>query len=215
MHKAARVTVADGVGNLARGKRGGERHGAAGERFPQAQNIRRDPRMLAGKQLPGTAKAGGDLIGNQQNSFAVAHLPNALQPLGVIDPHSARALHNRFENNGGNLVAMGRHQPREAHHVHLVPFAVEAALRGWRKQVFRQVAFPQAVHGVVRIAHRHRPEGVAVIAVAEGEEPLARFALRMPVLQRHFHRYFHGHRAGVGQENTLQRFRRHRYQATA
>ena len=171
--------------------------------------------MFAGKQLAGAAKAGGDLIGNQQNALAVAHLANTPQPFRMVHPHSAGALDDRFEDHRGDVVAMRRHQPREADHVHLVPLAVETALRGRGKQVFRQIAFPQAVHRVVRIAHRHRPEGIPMIAVAEGEEALARFTLRVPVLQRHFHRHFHRHGAGIGQEHALQRFRRHRHQATA
>ena len=171
--------------------------------------------MFAGKQLAGAAKAGGDLIGNQQNALAVAHPANTLQPFRVVHPHPARALHDRFKNDGSNFVTMCRHQSGEADHVHLVPLAVEAALRRRGEQVFRQIPLPQAVHGVVRIAHRHRSEGIPVIAVAEGEETLARFALRMPVLQRHFHRHFHRHGAGIRQEHALQRVRRHRHQTAA
>ena len=171
--------------------------------------------MFAGKQLAGAAKAGGDLIGNQQNALAVAHPANTPQPFRMVHPHSACALHNRLQDHGGDIMTMCRHESREANHVHLVPLVVEAALRGRREEVFRQIPFPQAVHGVIRVTDRHRPEGITMIAVAEREEALARFASGVPVLQRHFHRHFHRHGAGIGQEHALQRFRRHRHQATA
>ncbi len=137
VHKAARVAVADGVGDLAGRERGGERHGATGQRFAEAQNIRGDTRMFTRKQLTGAAKAGGDFVGDQQNALAVAHLTNAFQPLRMVHAHPACTLHNRLQNDGGNFVAVRRQQARKTDHIHFVPLTVEAALRRGGKQVFR------------------------------------------------------------------------------
>ena len=91
MHKAAGFTVADGFRHLAGGQRGGEGHGAAGQRLAQTQNIGGDTGVLAGEQLAGAAKAGGNLIGDQQYPFPVAHFTHPLQPLRMVHPHPARA----------------------------------------------------------------------------------------------------------------------------
>ena len=54
-----------------------------------------------------------------------------------------------------------------------------------------------------------------MIAVAEGEKALARVSLRLPVLQRHFHRHFDGDGAGIGEEHAFEAFRGHRHQLAA
>ena len=54
-----------------------------------------------------------------------------------------------------------------------------------------------------------------MIAVAEGKKASARVALRLPVLQRHFHRHFNGDGTGIGEEHALKAFRRHRHQLAA
>jgi hypothetical protein len=65
------------------------------------------------------------------------------------------------------------------------------------------------VHAIDRIAHRHRPEGVAVVATANRQQARpARLSLRLPVLQRHLDRHFDRHRAGVAEKHVLQRLRR-------
>ncbi|CSQ68517.1 Uncharacterised protein [Shigella sonnei] len=43
-------------------------------------------------------------------------------------------------------MTMRRHQAGKAHHIALIPFAIHTALWGGSKQVFWQIAFPQAVH---------------------------------------------------------------------
>jgi Histidine ammonia-lyase len=85
-------------------------------------------------------------------------------------------------------------------------------VRGQRGQIDAAAMYR---HGVIRVTDRHRAEGISVIAVAEGEETLARFTFSVPVLQRHFHRHFDGHGAGIRQEHALQRIGGHRHQATA
>ena len=171
--------------------------------------------MFAGKQLAGPAKSGGNLIGNQQNAFPVAHLADALQPFRMIHPHAAGALHDGLENDRCDLIPMGRHQAGKRHHIPFIPLAAKAALRRRGEQIIRQIALPQAVHGVIRIADRHRAKGIAVVAIAEGEKTPPRFAFCLPVLQGHLHGHFHRDRTGVGEEYALQRRRGHRHQLAA
>ncbi|CHM48099.1 Uncharacterised protein [Salmonella enterica subsp. enterica serovar Typhi] len=133
----------------------------------------------------------------------------------MIYAHPARALNDRFQNHGGYFMAMRGHQAGKWRDVAFIPFAIHPALRRRREQIFRQIAFPQAVHGVIRIAHRHRAERVAMITVAKRQKTLTRFATSLPVLQRHLHGHFYRHRTRVGQKDTLQRFRRYRDQLTA
>ena len=102
--------------------------------------------MFAGEQFAGAAKAGSNLIGDQQNPFPVAHFTHPPQPLRMVHPHSAGALDDRFEDHRGDVVAMRGHQAGKRHHIQLIPLAVEAALRRGGKQVIRQIALPQAVH---------------------------------------------------------------------
>ena len=146
MHKAAGFPVADSLCHLTGGEGGGEGHGAAGQRFAETQNIRRNPRVLAGEQLTGSTKAGGDLIGDQQDALAIAHPADPPEPLGVVHPHAARALNNRLEDHRGDFMAVGGHQTGERRHIPLIPVAVEAALRRRGEEVIRQIALPQAVH---------------------------------------------------------------------
>ena len=40
---------------------------AAGQRLAEAQDVRRDARVLAGEEPPGAAEAGGDLVGDQEH----------------------------------------------------------------------------------------------------------------------------------------------------
>ena len=133
----------------------------------------------------------------------------------MVHPHPARALYDRFEDHRGDVVTVRGHQAGKGHHIHFIPLAVKAALRRGGEQVIRQIALPQAVHRVLRIADRHRAEGIAVIAIAEGQETSTRLAFRLPVLQGHFHRHLNRHRTGISEENALQRFRSHCHQLAA
>ncbi len=166
MHKAARFTLADGVGDGSGGEGGGEGQIAAGQGLTETENIGGDGGVIAGEQGAATAKAGGDLIGDQQYPVATTGLAYALQVARVIEAHAASALNQRFEDHGGDLLVVGRQQAGEGDEVRLIPVVVEGALRRRGEQVLRQVAVIQAVHAVMRIAHRHGTEGIAVVAVA-------------------------------------------------
>jgi len=64
------------------------------------------------------------------------------------------------------------------------------------------------VHAGNRVAHRHRAEGVAVVAAAQADEVLAGWlALRVPVLDGHLHGDLNRYRTGIGKEHRVQRLR--------
>ena len=65
------------------------------------------------------------------------------------------------------------------------------------------------VHAVERVADRHRAEGVAVIAAAQRQQA---GASRAGGLQAHLDRDLDGDRAGVGEEDVLERRRGQRNQ---
>lgn len=62
------------------GRREGEV--AAGERLAQTHDVGADPRPVAGKQLAGAAKAGGNLVSYEQHAEFVAQGAHPLQIAG-------------------------------------------------------------------------------------------------------------------------------------
>ena len=60
----------------------------------------------------------------------------------------------------------------------------------------------------LRVAERHRGEGVPVVAAPPGQQPPPLGAPpRAPVLEAHLDRHLHGHRSRVAQEHVAQRLR--------
>ena len=63
----------------------------------------------------------------------------------------------------------------------------------------------QVMHAIDRVGDRHRPEGVAVVAVGNGENALALWLIfGLPVLQRHLQRDLDRYGARVSKENSFQ-----------
>ena len=216
MHQHAGLAVADAGGHavVAQGRRQG--HVAAGERLAQAENVRADIGVVHGEQFAGAAEAGGDFVENQQYAVLVAKTACAAQVLRVVKAHAAGALHDRFQNHCRHFVAVLFQQAAQGIQIPLVPVVVVAHRRRVREQVLGQHLAEQMVHAVDRVAGGHGPEGVTVVAVAQRDQTvLLGLPLAEPVLQRHLDRHLHGHRATVGQEHLVERFRRHPHQALA
>ncbi len=82
---------------------------------------------------------------------------------------------------------------------------VEGRPRPGEEPLLRDVVAEQPVHAGHRVADRHRPRGVAVVAAANGEEQVAlRLAATLPVLQRHLDGDLDRDAAGVGEEDAVQ-----------
>src|SRR5713101_10025777 len=64
--------------------------------------------MLAGEHLPGTTKAGGDLIADQEDAVFGSDLSERLNVFDRLCPHACRSLHERFDNQCRDFLLMGR-----------------------------------------------------------------------------------------------------------
>ena len=133
----------------------------------------------------------------------VGDLAQYLYVTGVVEPHAPRPLDDRLGDDSGYLVAVA---PGQFAHLRF-PAGVDAFARrrSGGKNLLGQSAAEQVVHPAHRVAHRHRPQRVAVVAAGEGQEPgPLRPAHVRVVLHAHLHGDLHGDRPGVGKENTVQ-----------
>ena len=87
-------------------QRRGQRDVAAGERLADAHDVGADAGVVGGEQLTGAAEAGGDLVEDQQHVVAVADRAQVDQVARVVEPHAARALHDGFDDDGGQFVGV-------------------------------------------------------------------------------------------------------------
>ncbi len=119
--------------------------------------------------------------------------------LRLVEQHPARALDQGLDNNARQFAGAPLQEGVERRGAGLVAGQVEDGVLGQR-------ALEQGVHALFRIAHRHRGEGVAVIAALEGEEfGAAALAPVQVELHGHLHGHLDRHRAGVGEEHPLER----------
>ena len=68
-----------------RGQRRRQRHVAAGQPLGEAEQVGRDPLLLAGEHRPGAAEAGRHLVADQQHAVPVAELAHRAQVAGRVD----------------------------------------------------------------------------------------------------------------------------------
>ena len=182
-------------------ERGGQRQIAAGERLADAHHVGSDGRTIGREQRPAASEAGRDLIEDQQHAVGVAQLAQQHQVRRRVEPHAARALDDRLDDRGSELVAMACEELAQRRRVLLIECGVDAARRTRREQVGGQHGAEQVVHAVDRVAHRHRAEGVAVVSAAKTQQPRAP---RARCLQAHLDRHLDRDRPGIGEEDVLQ-----------
>ncbi len=196
MHQRARRIVGQkGFENVGAGDGGGQRKRAAGESLAETQDVRRDPRLFAGEKRSRPPEADENLVRDQQHAMARTSLGDAAQGFGRKKFHSARALDQRLDQNGGDILLFARQKVIEG----LIRGVVD---RQFGQKLFRQIVLEQAVHRFVGVADRHAGHGVAVIAVAKRNHGRsAAFGLVEPILHRHFHRDFDRHRAAVDEKD--------------
>ncbi len=215
VHKDPCLAVTDGAGDMLGGE--GRREGeiATGERLTQTHDVGSDASPVAGKQLAGAAKAGGDFVGDEQYAELVAQGAHPLQVAGVIEAHAASPLHDGLKHDGGDLLVMIRHERRQLHHALLVPLGVEATARRFDKMVLGQESLVELVHAAIGVADAHGAEGVAVITAAQGDKFGSGRPFGVPVLLRHLERHFHRYRAGIRQKDPIQPLRSELHQLAA
>ena len=167
---------------------------AAGQRLAEHQNVRQD--QVGHKAIARPAKAGGDLIEDQQHAVLVAQLAGALQKRNVVHFHATGALQQRLDDEAVQLVVIEGKGLFE---------------RGdLGRDMDDALFFVEGEVVVLVVADLHRLEGVAVVGVLQCEDQRALFHLRMivalvgVVLQRHLEGDFDGHAAGIRKEAVVQ-----------
>src|SRR5256885_5346950 len=75
-----------------------ERKVAPRETLGEAQEVGRDSRLLTREQSSGAPEPHRDLVGDEMDVEAIAKLAGAVQVFRVVHGHSARALHQRLDD---------------------------------------------------------------------------------------------------------------------
>jgi len=178
--------------------RGGERHRAAGQRLGQAQDVGDDPRLLAGEQGAGAAEPGKNLVDDEGQAVGAGEARHLGQHLGGVHPHAAGPLDQGLDDHRRQGVLVVGEAGLEGRD----PFGAGGQVA---KHLGRQGGAEAPVHALFRIADRHRPEGVAVVAAAKGEEAGApRNPPVEPELKGHLQRDLDGHRPGIRKEHVVE-----------
>ena len=205
MHKATGGAVADGGGDVAASNGGGEGEVAAGEAFAQSEDVGHHISVFEREQFAGAAEAGGDFVENQQHTVLIAQAAGTAQVFGVIEIHAARALHDGFEDQRGEVVGLFGKQGFQCAGGIGRPWFVKAAFGLWQKILHRQAAAEQAVHAGFGVAYRHGVPSVAVVASTDGGELVfVGESFGLLVLQRHFHCHFYRYRSAVGKKDFVE-----------
>ncbi len=121
----------------------------------------------------------------------------SLQHVHVVEKHAARALHQRLDDDPGDLVGMARDDAGELRKSFLIA-------RQIAEQMSRQQSTERMVHAVVGIGYRHGAGGVAVVAAVECHEARPPCdALVAPVLHRHLHGDLDRDRSGIRKKHPV------------
>ena len=105
----AEEAVVDALGG--QGRR--QRQVAARQALAEAEEVGRDPLLLAGEHRPGAAETGRDLVADQKHAVAVAELAHRAQVARRLDADPGGALDQRLDDHRGDLLAvLGRERPR-------------------------------------------------------------------------------------------------------
>ncbi len=170
----------------------GQRQITAGDAFGQAQEVRRNGRLLVREKSSAAAAPDHDLVGDQVHVVAIARSARQPQVMGVVHRHAGGALHQRLHDQRGSLpvmlfeimferagatlgvgarrLAFFREPPVRARHLH-------AIAQQRRVGVFEQGD----------VGDRQRAQRFAVIAVGEADEAgFLRPSCIAPEMEAHF-----------------------------
>src|ERR1700677_512444 len=133
----------------------------------------------------------------------VTDFPQHPQIAGVVEPHAAGALGDRLGYDSSKLVTVAA-----CHLAHFrLPSRVNASA-GWRpgsEQVVWQDACEEVGHTAYRVADRHCPEGVPVVAAGKCQEAVAFTAADISlVLDRGLQGHFDRDGSRIGEEDVFE-----------
>ena len=168
----------------------GERQIAAGDALGEAQEIGRDRLLLAREHRPGAAEAGRDLVADEEHVVLGAELARGAQEAGRLQQHAGGALHQRLDDERGELVRRARRA-----------CCSSASIVGAHAQHVEEQRMEDLVEEI-DAADADRADGVAVIGVGEREELLLLGAAALLlILEGDLERDLDGGRARVGVED--------------
>ncbi|CFM10567.1 Uncharacterised protein [Bordetella pertussis] len=180
------------------GHRGRQRQRPAGQRLGQGDDVGPHPGLLEGEHRARASETGEDLVENQQDAVSVGQFAQPREHLRVMQQHAAGALHQGLDQHAGDPPGMALQVRLQGRQRGLVA-------RQRQHVVLGQQAAEHGVHPLVRVAHRHGAEGVAMVAAAKRHEArAAALALVEPELHGHFHGHLHRHRTRIGVEHAFQ-----------
>ena len=187
----------EGLVERLRGHGRRERIHPAGQPLGQTQQVRGHSTGQAGEERAGPPEAGHDLIRDQEDSALVAGRSDGSHDGGVVDPHARRPLQARLEDHPRRPLAQLVQGADDGRRLRGDPLHLEQERREGHEEG-------------VGVAHRHRAEGVAVVAAFERHEDPALGLVSLGVgLERDLQGDLHRGRAVVAEEGPGQPIRGH------
>ena len=144
-----------------RGDGGRQGQVPAGDALAQTHKVGPDAAQVAGEQGAGAAEPGGHLVADQQHPPGPGRLGEGRHLVRVGDQHPGRPLDQGLDHRRGQLGAVlveGGHRLGDP-----VRIVVAGGADRREPQRIEQVGAEAAV------AHRQRPDGVAVVGPPEGQ----------------------------------------------
>ena len=128
-----------------------------------------------------------------------------VEVFGCVEPHAAGALYDRLEDHRSHLLVVRGEQPFHGGEIFGMQGFAGPGLRPVCEQMLWKHLAETFVHARYRVADAHRAEGVAVVAAADGRQPVFFGSSDgAPVLDRHLDGDLHGDRARIAEEDVLQ-----------
>ena len=212
------AVVEEGLVHVIRGQHRSQRQETAGQAFRQADEVRGNAGLLAGEQTAGATEADRDLVGDQVYAVLVAELPRASQVVGMVHAHAAGALHQGFQDQRADLLAVAFEDRRQligATSRHVLRRLAGLGVPGiWRRREDRFQQQRRVGAAIQRdVGHRQRAQCFAVVAVGQRHEARALLVATIAMaVEAHLERDLHSRRTVLGVEHTIKPFRRDLHQ---
>src|SRR5579872_3148303 len=161
-----------------------ERHGSPGESFAETNDVWFLIQVLAGEHPARATKSGQDLVGNAEYPLGAGLSEQRVHKNGIVNAHAACGLKQRFINECREIWSFPAEQFTER--------AGIFARGGIDEHDFKKIV-AEWVGEDAALADGHGAERVAVVGMAEGQDPGPLcLALVPPKLDGHFDGNFDG-----------------------